>query len=55
LGYLLPSEADSIRALAQARNSLIHGHLSASVSAAEVSHFAEILENLATEVAKIIG
>jgi uncharacterized protein YutE (UPF0331/DUF86 family) len=50
LGHVVPSEADKIRALVPVRNSLIHGDFSASVSAADVNHFVEILEDLSASI-----
>lgn len=45
-GYLTPSEADKLRALAAKRNRLIHGELGVSVSDDELQDFVSILATL---------
>jgi hypothetical protein len=45
-GYVTPSEADRLRALAAKRNGLIHGELQTQVSAEEMRDFAAILETI---------
>ena len=45
-GYLTPTEADKLRALASKRNTIIHGELQTSVSREEVEEFAGILDTL---------
>jgi uncharacterized protein YutE (UPF0331/DUF86 family) len=48
-GYITPSEADRLRALAQKRNAMIHGNLDVRADTAEVTAFRQILERLAAE------
>jgi hypothetical protein len=45
-GYLTPSEADALRALAQKRNRLIHGELNIHISDQEISNFLAILNEM---------
>ena len=45
-GYLTPTEADKLRALASKRNTIIHGELQTTVSREEVEEFARILDTL---------
>ena len=49
-GVLTPTEADLLRALAQKRNSFIHGELQVRVSAAELERFAAVLEAMLKRV-----
>lgn len=43
-GYITPSEADKLRALAEKRNRLIHGDLQVEVSEAEIADFGGVLK-----------
>jgi uncharacterized protein YutE (UPF0331/DUF86 family) len=49
-GYLTPTEADGLRALAEKRNKLIHGELQVRVSAKELQDFASVLETMLQQV-----
>lgn len=46
LGYILPSEADRLRPMAAARNSLAHGVLDQALTTDDVAGFAEIVDGL---------
>ncbi len=48
-GYITPSEADRLRALAQKRNAIIHGNLDVRADRTDVTEFRQILERLAAE------
>jgi uncharacterized protein YutE (UPF0331/DUF86 family) len=50
-GYVTPSEADTLRKLAEKRNVLIHGNVSTEVSEIEVKGFMSILEKLTGSLA----
>ena len=50
-GYLTPTEADSLRLLADKRNKLIHGELRTRISKSEVNRIADVLSMLV----KIVG
>ncbi len=50
-GYITPSEADSLRELAEKRNKLIHGELQTHASKAELGNFTKTLGTLLEELA----
>lgn len=50
LGSVTPSEADSLRRLANIRNALIHGDLGVPVPKQDVAEFVDILETLLLEI-----
>jgi hypothetical protein len=49
-GYLTPTEADGLRALADKRNKLAHGELNIRVSDTELQQFASVLETMLEQV-----
>lgn len=49
-GYLTPTEADTLRVLAEKRNRLIHGELDTGASTDDMRRFAEILDTLLSSV-----
>jgi uncharacterized protein YutE (UPF0331/DUF86 family) len=54
-GYVTPSEADALRALAQKRNVLIHGSLQTHVEKTELQTFLDVLERLLAQSAMLSG
>jgi uncharacterized protein YutE (UPF0331/DUF86 family) len=51
-GYLTPTEADTLRALADKRNRLIHGELQIGVSKEEIDRFGDVLATMLKLVGK---
>lgn len=52
-GYLMPSEADFLRVLAEKRNKLIHGELNIRISDQEISDFLSILNEMMIQTEQV--